>query len=136
MKKDELTAFCTEWLAAWTGNDPDTLISYYDDNALYSDPAHRNGLKGKEEIRKYFVKLLDVYRDWRWKPIEVIPISSGAIVKWECEIPIQQEIIKEIGLDIVEIENKKITRNEVFFDRTRLLALVEKRHRDQRLINL
>ncbi|MHA1136062.1 MAG: nuclear transport factor 2 family protein [Candidatus Thorarchaeota archaeon] len=136
MKKDELTAFCTEWLAAWTGNDPDTLISYYDDNALYSDPAHRNGLKGKEEIRKYFVKLLDVYRDWIWKPIEVIPISSGAIIKWECEIPIQQEIIKEIGLDIVEIENKKITRNEVFFDRTRLLALVEKHHRDQRLINL
>ena len=136
MKKDELTAFCTEWLAAWTGNDPDTLISYYDDNALYSDPAHRNGLKGKDEIRKYFVKLLDVYRDWRWKPIEVIPISSGAIVKWECEINVQQEIIHEIGLDIVEIENKKITRNEVFFDRTRLLALVEKRHRDQRLIHL
>jgi len=136
MNIKELTAFCTEWLAAWTGNDPDTLISYYDDNALYADTAHRQGLKGKEEIRKYFVKLLDVYRDWRWKPIEVFPISSGAIVKWECEIRVQQEVIHETGLDIVEIENKKITRNEVFFDRTRLVASIEKRHRDQRLINL
>lgn len=136
MNKEELTAFCTEWLAAWTGNNPDTLISYYSDNALYSDPAHREGLKGKKEIREYFVKLLDVYRDWRWKPIEIFPITSGAIVKWECEIRVPQELIHEIGLDIVEIKNNKITRNEVFFDRTRLVASVEKRHRDQRLINL
>jgi hypothetical protein len=136
MDKEELTEFCTEWLAAWTGNDPDTLLSYYDDNALYSDPAHRDGLRGKKEIHRYFVKLLDVYRDWRWKPIEVFPISSGAIVKWECEIRVQHEIIHEIGLDIVEISNNKITRNEVFFDRTRLVASIEKRHRDQRLINL
>lgn len=131
-----MKVFCTEWLSAWTGNNPDTLISYYDDNASYSDPAHRDGLKGKQEIRKYFVKLLDVYRDWHWKPIEIFPISSGAIVKWICEIRIHQEIIHEIGLDIVEIKNNKITRNEVFFDRTRLVALIEKRHRDQRLINL
>ncbi len=136
MDDTELLAFCTEWLAAWTGNDPETLVSYYDDNALYSDPAHREGLKGKEEIRKYFVKLLDVYRDWRWKPIEVFPISSGVIVKWECEICLPQETIHEIGLDIVEIDNNKITRNEVYFDRTRLVASIEKRHRDQRLRNL
>lgn len=136
MKIEELTEFCTEWLAAWTGNNPDTLVSYYDEEALYSDPAHRDGLKGKEEIRYYFIKLLDVYRDWKWKPIEVFPIESGAIVKWECKIPVGPDTIHEIGLDIVEIENKKITRNEVFFDRTRLVASIEKRRRDQRLINL
>ena len=136
MNKDELAAFCEEWLDAWTGNDPDKLVSYYDTDALYSDPAHRNGLKGSKEIRKYFVKLLDVYRDWRWKPIEIFPIDSGAIVKWECKIPVGPEVIHEIGLDIVEIKNNKITRNEVFFDRTRLVSSVEKRRRDQRLINL
>jgi len=136
MNKEELTTFCTEWLAAWTGNNPDTLIAYYDENALYSDPAHRTGLKGKEEIRRYFVKLLDVYRHWKWAPVEIFPISSGAIVKWTCEIPVGSEVIHEIGLDIVEITNKKITRNEVFFDRTRLVASVEKSRRNQRLINL
>lgn len=136
MDQKELTAFCEEWLAAWTGNNPDTLVSYYANDALYSDPAHRVGLQGKDAIRKYFGKLLDVYRDWKWKPIEVFPIASGAIVKWECEIPIGPEVIHEIGLDIVEIENNKITRNEVYFDRTRLVASIEKRRRDQRLINL
>ncbi|MGY5872666.1 MAG: nuclear transport factor 2 family protein [Candidatus Thorarchaeota archaeon] len=136
MNETELFEFCKDWLSAWTGNDPDKLVSYYDNDALYADPAHRDGLQGKEEIRKYFVKLLDVYRDWQWKPVEVFPIASGAIVKWECEIPLGPEIIHEKGLDIVEIENRKITRNEVYFDRTRLVAFVEKRRRDQRLINL
>ncbi len=136
MDDKELRAFCEEWLAAWTGNNPDTLLSYYAENALYSDPAHRNGLQGHDEIRKYFVKLLDVYRDWRWTAIEVFPIKSGAIVKWECHIPSGLEEIHETGLDIVEIENGKITRNEVYFDRTRLVASIEKRRRDQRLANL
>ncbi len=136
MNDTELLAFCTEWLEAWTGNNPDTLVSYYADNALYTDPAHRKGLEGKEAIRKYFSKLLDVYRDWKWKPLEVFPISSGAIVKWECKIPLGSEVIHEIGLDIVEIKNKKITRNEVYFDRTRLVASIDKKRRDQRLINL
>ena len=58
MNETELLAFCTEWLEAWTGNDPDTLVAYYADNALYTDPAHRKGLEGKEAIRKYFGKLL------------------------------------------------------------------------------
>jgi len=136
MNETELTTFCTEWLAAWTGNDPDALVSYYAENALYTDPAHRKGLEGKEAIKKYFSKLLDVYRDWKWKPVEIFPITSGAIVKWECEIPIGSEVIHEVGLDIVEIENNKIVRNEVYFDRTRLVASIEKRRRYQRLINL
>ncbi|MBN2230947.1 MAG: nuclear transport factor 2 family protein [Candidatus Thorarchaeota archaeon] len=136
MDKKQLEAFCKEWLAAWTGNNPDKLLTYYHENALYADPAHRDGLQGHNEIKRYFVKLLDVYHDWIWRPIEIFPIEKGAIVKWECTIPTGPEVIQEIGLDIVEITNDKITRNEVYFDRTRLLAAVEKRRRDQRLINL
>ena len=136
MNHDELFEFCSEWLKAWTGNNPDELLSYYDENALYSDPANRNGLKGKKEIRRYFERLLDVYRTWKWKPIEVFPISTGAIVKWECTIPVGPEVIHEIGLDIVELDGRLITRNEVYFDRTRLVAAIDKKRRDQRLINL
>jgi hypothetical protein len=136
MNHDELLEFCSEWLEAWTGNNPDELLSYYHDNALYSDPANRNGLKGKKEIRRYFERLLDVYRTWKWKPIEVFPVSTGAIVKWECTIPVGPEVIHETGLDIVELDGHLITRNEVYFDRTRLVAAVDKKRRDQRLINL
>ncbi len=136
MDKKELFQFCEHWLSAWTGNNPEALLKYYHDDALYVDPANREGLKGHKEIGKYFEKLLDVYHDWKWKPIEVFPIEKGTIVKWECTIPIGQETIHEIGLDIVEIEGAKITRNEVYFDRTRLMEAVERKRRDRRLVNL
>ncbi|TFG09967.1 nuclear transport factor 2 family protein [Candidatus Thorarchaeota archaeon] len=136
MNKEELFEFCEEWLKAWTGNNPDKLLEYYTDDALYVDPAHRDGLKGKEQIREYFERLLDVYRDWVWKPIEVFPIKSGAIVKWECTIPVGAETLHEVGLDIVELEGRKISRNEVYFDRTRLVEAVRQKRRNHRLINL
>ena len=136
MDKKELFDFCEKWLASWTGNNPDALLKFYHEDALYIDPEKREGLKGHKEIGRYFERLLDVYHDWKWKPIEVFSIKAGAIVKWECTIPVGQEIIHEIGLDIVEIEGTKITRNEVYFDRTRLMASVERKRRDRRLVNL
>ena len=136
MNKKELLTFCTDWLTAWTGNNPKNLLKFYHDDALYIDPANREGLKGHKEIGRYFERLLEVYHDWKWRPVEVFPIDTGAIVKWECTIPVGQEVLNEVGLDIVEIEDNHITRNEVYFDRTRLVAAVEKKKRDRRLVNL
>ena len=133
MNEDELFEFCKEWLSTWTGNQPQELIKFYSEDALYVDPAHREGLKGHQDILQYFERLLRVYQDWRWKPIEVFPIKTGGIVKWECEIPVGQEVLHEVGMDIVEIEDGKITRNEVYFDRTRLLAAVERKKQLERL---
>ncbi|MFX1370204.1 MAG: nuclear transport factor 2 family protein [Promethearchaeota archaeon] len=133
MNPEELFEFCKEWLSAWTGNRPEKLLDYYTADALYIDPQHRDGLRGHDEIRGYFEKLLDVYHDWEWKPLEVFPIDSGAIVKWEATIHVGQETLTEVGLDIVEIEGKKIRRNEVYFDRTRLLAAVDKLRKTRRV---
>jgi len=133
MNKDELFEFCGRWLDAWTGNNPEKLLSFYHEDALYVDPEKRDGLRGHQEIGRYFERLLAVYQDWVWTPLEVFPIENGTVLKWKCSIPIDQEVIDEVGLDIVEIENGKITRNEVYFDRSELLAAVDKK---RRLINL
>ena len=129
MNKNELFQFCTDWLAEWTGNNPEALLKYYHEDALYIDPANREGFKGHKEISKYFERLLALNPDWTWKPLEIFPINTGAVLKWECSIPVGLETIHEICLDIVEIEGEKITRNEVYFDRTRLLAAIEKNRR-------
>lgn len=133
MNKQELMDFCKDWLAAWTGNQPEKLLEYYSDGALYVDPEHRNGLRGKKEIGKYFKKLLEVYHDWEWIPLEVFPIESGAIVKWKATIHVGKETLTEVGLDIVELDGRTITRNEVYFDRTRMVTAIGNLRRARRI---
>ncbi|MHA1958998.1 MAG: nuclear transport factor 2 family protein [Candidatus Thorarchaeota archaeon] len=125
MKEKELLEYCRKWLDAWTGNRPEDLISFYSEEAFYSDPARREGLHGREAILEYFRKLLAVNEQWTWRPLEVIPTEKGCILKWECTIPVGDMLVNEQGLDIVEISGNKVTRNEVFFDRTALLKAIE-----------
>ena len=126
MKKAEAEKFCNKWLPAWTGNHPETLIEFYSDEAVYVDPANKNGLRGREEILGYFKKLLAANPRWVWTAIEVYPTDLGFIGKWKASIPVGSETISENGIDIVEATGGKITRNEVYFDRSSLLESIRK----------
>ncbi len=118
--KGELRDFLERWFAAWTGNDPDGLLEFYAEDVFYSDPAFRGGLQG-HDLRRYFTKLLAANPAWEWKLLEVFPTERGCTVKWQARIPTPGGIVEEEGLDIVEIRDGKITRNEIYFDRSRLL---------------
>lgn len=120
MNDDSLVSFCNSWLAAWTGNQPERLLSFYTEDAFYRDPAKPNGLKGHAELRAYFVKLLAKNPNWVWKAIEIIPTGKGFTLKWEGTIPVGDQVVVETGLDLVELRAGKISRNEVYFDPTRL----------------
>ncbi len=112
--------FCDEWLAAWTGNRPDYLLTFYAKDAFYRDPARPQGLKGHDELLPYFKKLLAVNPDWTWKSLEIFPTAGGFTLKWEAKIPTKNGMITETGLDIVEMKNGNIFRNEVYFDTRQL----------------
>ena len=120
MNIEELESFCERWLAAWTGNDPDSLLEFYAEDAFYSDPAVRRGLHGHAEMRGYFKKLLAANPEWKWEVIELIPTDKGCVGKWHASIPRGEAMVEEDGVDIVEISAGKITRNEVYFDPSRL----------------
>lgn len=116
-----LDLFCKSWLAAWTGNQPEHLRSFYSENAFYRDPARPNGLRGNE-ILPYFTKLLKLNPDWIWEVVEILPIQAGFCLKWKSSIPVGSKTIHETGLDIVEMTDGKIIRNEVWFDRVALMG--------------
>ena len=118
--------FCGRWLPTWTGNKPDDLIEFYSNNAFYSDPANKHGLKGRGQILPYFRKLLAANPNWKWEPIQVYPTDLGFVIMWKAKIPVGAESITERGMDIVEIEHGKITRNEVYFDRSNVLEALRK----------
>lgn len=119
--EEELADFCKRWLAGWTGNDPGALIDFYAEDAFYCDPGVRGGLRGREEILEYFTKLLAANPDWTWEFREVLPTAKGCTLKWHATIPVGESVVEEDGVDIVELQDWKITRNEVYFDRAALL---------------
>lgn len=128
MERKKAKEFCDQWLPAWTGNKPDLLISFYSDDAFYSDPFIPQGLKGKEQILAYLRNFISFYPNWKYEHVEIFPTENGFTLKWKVSLPFENHTVVDYGLDIVEISNDKIIRNEVYFDTSRLLkAIKEKR---------
>ncbi|MFW9846735.1 MAG: nuclear transport factor 2 family protein [Candidatus Thorarchaeota archaeon] len=119
MHEKESLEFCENWLAAWTGNQPERLLQFYANHAFYRDPAKPDGIKGHDQLLPYFQKLLERNPDWEWKATQVFPTKDGFVLKWQARIPVGSTEILEEGMDIVEVMFGKITHNEVYFDRTR-----------------
>ena len=106
--------FCTRWLAAWTGGAPrvEELLSFYAPDARYVDPSHPAGIQGSNALRAYLTRLLSRYPAWTWTALEVWPAERGFTLKWRASLG---ERTCD-GLDLVEIADGRITRNEVYFD--------------------
>jgi hypothetical protein len=119
----EAKKFAEKWLPAWSGNNPELLASFYSEDAFYLDPGIPGGVKGKSELLKYFRKLLANNPNWIWAQIEGIPMEDGFVNKWLAKIPVGPVTLDIVGVCLVQLDNaSKIRRNEVYFDRTGLLA--------------
>ncbi len=122
MTKEKAREFASRWLPAWTGNEPEKLAAFYSDDACYLDPAVPGGIRGKDNLLAYFRKLLAQNPEWVWTQIEAIPMEGGFLNKWLARIPIGDKIIESIGICFVLFDDGgKIRRNEVYFDRTRMM---------------
>ena len=115
--------FAACWLPAWTGNRPELLASFYSDDAFYSDPAIPEGVKGKAALLGHFRKLLGHNPDWIWSQLEPIPMEDGFLNKWLAKIPVGSKTLEITGVCLVQFDQAGlIRRNEVYFDRSDLLA--------------
>lgn len=123
----EAKQFADKWLPAWSGNNPELLASFYSEDAFYLDPGVPNGVKGKSLLLTYFRKLLANNPHWVWTQIEGIPMEDGFLNKWLAKIPVGPVTLEIVGVCLVQLDSVgKIRRNEVYFDRTGLLAEIAK----------
>jgi hypothetical protein len=123
MNAAEAAQFAQRWLPAWTGNDPERLAAFYSDDALYVDPGVPAGVRGKAELLAYFHKLLANNPQWVWAQLEAIPMEDGFLNKWLAKIPVGVQTLEIVGVCLVQLDAAgKIRRNEVYFDRSGLLA--------------
>lgn len=123
---DQSTAedFAARWLPAWTGNDPEGLAAFYTDDAFYSDPAVPDGIRGKAALLDYFRALLARFPDWTWTNTGATPMEGGFLNRWHATIPVGGTAIECDGVCTVRLRDGLIERNEVFFDRSELLAAI------------
>jgi hypothetical protein len=125
LSQSEARQFAEKWLPAWSGNNPELLASFYSEDALYLDPAVPQGITGKPALLAYFRKLLGYNPDWVWSQIEGIPLEDGFLNKWRAKIPVGSDTITVVGVCFVQLDDAgKIRRNEVYFDRSALLARI------------
>jgi hypothetical protein len=119
----EARQFAEKWLPAWSGNNPELLASFYSEDAFYLDGGVPDGVKGKPALLAYFRKLLANNPHWVWSQIDGIPLEDGFLNKWLAKIPVGSIVLEIIGVCLVQLDSAgKIRRNEVYFDRTQLLA--------------
>ena len=127
MNKEEAKEFAARWLPAWTGNDPEKLAGYYSEDCFYLDPSIPDGVSGKQNLIRYFKKLLSQNPDWVWTQLEPIPMEGGFLNKWLAKIPVGDKIIECVGVCFLQFdEHGKIRRNEVYFDRSELLLEISR----------
>jgi hypothetical protein len=123
----EAKQFAEKWLPAWSGNNPELLASFYSEDAFYLDPGIPDGVKGKPELLAHFRKLLANNPNWVWSQLEGIPLEDGFLNKWLAKIPVGPVTLEIVGVCLVQLDSAgKIRRNEVYFDRTQLLAEIAK----------
>ena len=128
MELEKAKDFCSKWLPAWTGNNPELLISFYSEDAFYSDPFIPQGVKGSEPLLAYLRKFLNFNPNWKYDQVEIFPTEKGFTLKWKVSLPVNNDTVVDYGLDIVEISNDKIIRNEVYFDTARLLKAIKEKN--------
>jgi hypothetical protein len=127
--------FAERWLPAWSGDNPEHLLSFYEDDAHYADPAIPDGVHGKDALRSYFVRLLARNPEWEWVRLDATPMKGGFLNKWRATIPTERGVKVVCGVCTVAFGvTSLIARNEVYFDRSPLLldGAVSKAAREMR----
>ena len=124
MNEDDARAFAGKWLPAWSGNRPELLASFYTDDAVYSDPAVPEGVRGRDALLAYFRKLLGRNPEWVWVQRGAIPMQDGFLNLWRASIPVGERMVEAEGVCTVQLREGLISANHVFFDRSELLAVI------------
>ena len=122
-------AFAERWLPAWSGNTPELLVSFYSEDVFYVDPAVSRGVRGRRALLEYFAKLLGRNPRWVWTHRGSVPLADGFLNEWHASIPVGERSIEVDGVCTVQLRGELIYRNEVYFDRSELLAALGSKER-------
>jgi len=115
-------------LDAWNSQDVETVVNCYTEDVRYLDPNTRGYVEGRNALRSYLAKLFGAW-EMHWSLREAFPLQGedGAAVLWRANLRRagEEADVEVEGMDLALVaEGDRLSRNEVYFDRARLAAIM------------
>jgi ketosteroid isomerase-like protein len=124
--RNRLSRIADEVLSAWNTQDVEAVLARYADDLLYLDPNTRGPVFGRDAMRAYLTKLFGRWT-MTWAAGEIFPLETdGVAIRWTGTLALagEEESVAIGGLDLVILEGDLVKRNEVYFDRAPVAALM------------
>ena len=127
MTTEKLDGMAIRFLTAWNSQQVEAVVACYTDDVSYRDPNTRGVVHGSDALRRYLSKLFGAWQmQWFLKEAYPLQEEGGAAILWRATFQRKNRgrILEVHGMDIVFLTGDRIKRNEVYFDRMRLLPLL------------
>ena len=129
MTYQEVLRMADKFLGAWNTQDVELTVAVYTDDVTYLDPNTRGPVRGSAAMRRYLTKLFANWQmHWSLREAHLFEGGDGCAILWHATLrPIGTDPSRDIhidGMDFVQVRDGRISRNEVYFDRMALAALM------------
>lgn len=126
MHKERAIELAERLLEAWNTQEVKRVVDCYTDDVRYRDPNTRGFVEGADAMHRYLTKLFDRWQ-MHWTLREAYPLldEEGAAVLWRARFRpkgIDTEVEFD-GMDLALVEDGRLSRNDVYFDRGALQRL-------------
>jgi uncharacterized protein (TIGR02246 family) len=125
MDRDKMLTLAEAFLAAWNSQDVERVLGVYTEDVNYIDPNTRGAIHGREAMRRYLTKLFAAWKmTWSLREAALFEGGEGCTVLWHATFQRADggPVVEADGMDLVEVQGDRISRNEVCFDRSVLSA--------------
>jgi len=107
-------------IEAWNTHDASRVLDCYTGTLVYSDPNTRGEIHGAPAFRRYLTTMFSLW-EMHWEVKEIYPLRDvdGASALWSATLRLRAggSPIDIRGMDLALVENDRLSRNEVYFDR-------------------
>ena len=127
MDRQEMLHLAEKFLSAWNTQEVDRVADCYTADVEYRDPNTRGAVRGQESLRRYLGRLFSAWEmSWSLREAYLFEDGNGCAVLWHATLrrPGGEREVELDGMDFVEVADHRISRNEVWFDRSKLAPLL------------
>ncbi len=125
MDREEALRLAETFLAAWNSQDVETVLACYTEDCIYRDPNTRGPVVGQEALRRYLTRLFQQWKmHWSLREFFSFGDGNGGAFLWHAELTPASggKTVAADGMDLALLENGRLCRNEVYFDRAALFG--------------